>query len=251
MKRQIRYLGAMVATALLVLSNGTAARADVSYQGQFSEGLGGATYFKNWHDPAFGGTSYSTRADDASWWQTTWDAPNYGVLPRIGKSTEFDPAWGTTVDSTAASLPASFSFSYGDSGKPTSGTVWVGMYGWLDDGTAGWPYSTEFYVVQDWSGTPPSTEAGMEAKGSYTLDGAVYDVYHSVHPLGHQQWFSVRQTPVTSGTVDVKQHFNTWRSLGMADGTVAELSWSAEIMGGSQGTVRYDQWSVPDLKPAA
>ncbi|MGL5811245.1 MAG: glycoside hydrolase family 11 protein, partial [Nocardioides sp.] len=191
----------------------------------------------------------TTRADDASWLEVSWNAPNYGHVTRIGKSAEFDSEWATPVDETAGSLPAGFSYTF-DPGDPAmDGPVWITLYGWLGD--AGRPNHTEFYVVQGWRGTPPSTEAGMEAKGSYTFDGVVYNVFHSVHPMGHQQWFSVRETPATSGSVDVKDHLDVWRAQGMENSPITELVWAVEGMANTDGTVRYTQWSVPDLRSGA
>jgi hypothetical protein len=249
--RLLRTVGAVAAAALLVTLVPTNAYADVERDGDFNESIDGAIFWKGWQNPGFGGSLTTRRADDASWFETTWTAPNYGVLPRIGKTLEHDPDWGVPVDSTAETLPAEFSFTYDDGDPASDGIVWIGLYGWLDDGTPGWPYSTEFYVIQDWRGTPPNVDGGAEPKGSYTLDGVVYQVFRADHEAGQEQWYSVRETPATSGTVDVKQHFETWRSLGMENGTVAELVWSVEGMADTDGTVRYDRWSIPDVRPAA
>jgi hypothetical protein len=246
--RRLRPAAVALVAAMLVGATGATAYADVDKNGNFTEGLGGSTYWKGWVNDGFAGRLNVSRADDSSWFEASWEAPNYGVLPRIGKSIEMDAGWGVPVDETADSLPADFSLSF-DRGDPNKdGDVWIGIYGWIDDGKAGWPYSTEYYVVQNWGGKPPRVESGFESKGGYTADGVDYDVYYGKHPLGHHQWVSVRKEPATSGTVDVKKHFDAWRSRGMENGTVAEMVWSVEGMAGTDGTVRYDTWSVPDLR---
>ncbi|MGL4743382.1 MAG: glycoside hydrolase family 11 protein [Phycicoccus sp.] len=248
--RRLRYVGAVLAAAVLVGVTGTAAQADIERNGDFDEQISGATFWKGWKGSP-GVSATTKRADDASWFETTWDASTYGWLPRIGKTTQYDPDWGVAVDDTAESLPAEFSFTFDEGDPAKDGIVWIGLYGWVDDGTPGWPYATEFYVIQDWRKYPPNVDGGAVYKGTYTFGGAEYDVFNATHAAGQQQWYSVRKTPATSGTVDVKQHFDTWRELGMANGTVAELVWSVEGMDNTDGTVRYDRWSIPDLRPAA
>ncbi|MGL5808461.1 MAG: hypothetical protein ACRCYQ_00770, partial [Nocardioides sp.] len=145
--RGSRCLTVVISAVLLVGGTGTSAHADEVRNGGFSESIdGGATFWKAWQDGNYAGSVTTTRADDASWLEVSWKAPNYGHVTRIGKSAEFDSEWATPVDETAGSLPAGFSYTF-DPGDPAmDGPVWITLYGWLGD--AGRPNHTEFYVVQ-------------------------------------------------------------------------------------------------------
>ncbi|KAG6354205.1 hypothetical protein INS49_004809 [Diaporthe citri] len=86
-------------------------------------------------------------------------------------------------------------------------------------------------------------------KGTLTSDGGTYDVY--VHQQVNQpsisgtttfnQYISIRQTPRTSGTVTVANHFNAWKSFGMQLGTYNYQTISVESWTGSGPRFHYSQ----------
>lgn len=97
----------------------------------------------------------------------------------------------------------------------------------------GWTRNTliEYYIVEnygDW--TPP----GGVSKGSFTSDGGTYNIYETTRTQQpsidgtqtFQQYWSVRTTKRSSGTVTFANHVAAWKSKGMILGS----SWDYQIM---------------------
>jgi endo-1,4-beta-xylanase len=86
-------------------------------------------------------------------------------------------------------------------------------------------------------------------KGTVTSDGSTYEIWEHQQvnqpsisgTTTFQQYISIRQSPRSSGTVTVKNHFDAWAALGMKLGTqnyqtVSVESWSGS--GNGQITVK-------------
>lgn len=101
----------------------------------------------------------------------------------------------------------------------------------------GWTKSPliEYYIVDSWgSWRPPGNQA--KYMGSIFVDGGTYDVYDNIRENApsiegnttfHQFW-SVRQTKRTSGTISVSQHFAAWEQMGLISGKLYEAALNVE-----------------------
>lgn len=118
------------------------------------------------------------------------------------------------------------SVDYGVDYQP-EGNSYLCVYGWLKDPLV------EYYVVESWGNWRPP---GAKSKGQISIDGAIYDVYETTREnqpsiLGtktFQQYWSVRSTKRTSGTISLNEHFKAWEALGMEMGTMYETALTIE-----------------------
>ena len=77
---------------------------------------------------------------------------------------------------------------------------------------------------------------GTENKGSFEVDGSIYDVYVSLREnqpsiQGQQtfkQYFSIRRDVRNKGNIDISAHFDFWESLGMDLGKFYEVTFVVE-----------------------
>jgi endo-1,4-beta-xylanase len=96
----------------------------------------------------------------------------------------------------------------------------------------------EYYVVEDYSYDPCSTGTQV---GSLTSDGSSYKI--CTHTQVNQpsiagtktfgQFFSVRQSKRTSGTVNMANHFNAWSQHGFKAGDYNYQVFATEAFGGT------------------
>ena len=114
---------------------------------------------------------------------------------------------------------------------------YIGVYGWSQDPLIEW------YIVDNWSPYRPNwigkstancDECGL--RGTITVDGATYEVYVDKVQRGSiegdntpfTQYFSVRKTKRSCGTIDITAHFDGWKSLGLELGN---SMYEAKVLG--------------------
>jgi len=141
-----------------------------------------------------------------------------------------------------------------------SGVGILAVYGWSTSPLV------EYYVME----TPTGYQTVGTSKGTFTSDGGTYAIWE--HQQVNQpsiqgtstfnQYISIRQSPRTSGTVTIANHFAAWAAAGMSLGALnyqvmAVESWSGSGSGsislskGAAGSSPAPPTTTPPATPTA
>ncbi|KAJ5928122.1 endo-1-4-beta-xylanase 3 [Penicillium verhagenii] len=153
-------------------------------------------------------------------------AGTFSMYWEDGVSSDFVVGLGWTTGSSAS---ITYSASYSASGSGS----YLAVYGWVNSPQA------EYYIVEDYGDYNPCSAA--TSLGTVTSDGATYQVCTDTRTnepsitgtSTFTQYFSVRESTRTSGTVTVANHFNFWAEHGFGNSNfnyqvVAVEAWSGE-----------------------
>ncbi|MBP5325675.1 MAG: glycoside hydrolase family 11 protein [Pseudobutyrivibrio sp.] len=168
-------------------------------------------------------------------WELWKDTGNTSMTLNAGGT--FECSWsninnalfrkGKKFDSTKTYKEiGNISFDYGCDYNP-NGNSYLCVYGWTVDPLV------EYYIVDSWGSWRPP---GGTPRGQIQVDGGTYDVYVTTRENAPSiqgnttftQYFSVRTTKRTSGTISVSEHFKAWENMGLPCGKLFEAALNIE-----------------------
>ncbi len=130
------------------------------------------------------------------------------------------------------------------------GFSFIGIYGWTTNPLV------EYYIVEDSFGNGPAQPFATQQRGSFTVDGAQYNIYSGdrqnqpsiIGNANFTQILSVRQNPRQCGHVSISEHFRQWQRMGMNLGMAKEAKILVEA-GGGNGSITFTHANVTVTPP--
>jgi endo-1,4-beta-xylanase len=179
----------------------------------------------------------SETGTNSGYYYQMWTAGTGSACITLNSANSYSTSWSGVSDFVAgvgwnpgSNATVSFSSSFSPSGD-----AYLSLYGWTTSPLV------EYYITEDWGGSAPAPGTYM---GQVTSDGGTYNLYENERvnepsiegTATFEQYWAVRTSPETSGTITTANYFNAWASHGMDLGTFNYQILATEGYNGSSGS---------------